>query len=58
MKLKKKQDQSIDTSILLRRGTKYPWKESQRQSLGKKLKKKTNNPETSLLGDPSHKQPP
>jgi hypothetical protein len=30
MKFKKKEDQSVDTSILLRRGTKYPWKELQR----------------------------
>jgi hypothetical protein len=27
LKLKNKEDQSVDTSILLRRGTKYPWKE-------------------------------
>jgi hypothetical protein len=31
MKLKKKEDQSVDTSVLLRRGTKYPWEEIQRQ---------------------------
>ena len=31
MKLKKKEDQSVDTSILLERGTKHPWKELQRQ---------------------------
>ena len=30
MKLKKKEDQSVDTSALLRRGTKYPWEELQR----------------------------
>jgi hypothetical protein len=38
MKLKKKEDQSVDASILLRRGTKYPWKELQRQSVEQKLK--------------------
>ena len=27
MKIKKKEEQSVDTSILLRRGKKYPWKE-------------------------------
>jgi hypothetical protein len=32
MKLKKKEDQIVDTSFLLRMGTKYPWKELQRQS--------------------------
>jgi hypothetical protein len=32
MKLKKKEDQRVDTLILLRRGNKYPWKELQRQS--------------------------
>jgi hypothetical protein len=32
MKLKK-EDQSVDTLILLRRGTKQPWKELQRKSL-------------------------
>jgi hypothetical protein len=38
MKLKKKEDQSVDTLILLRRGTKYPWKELQRESLEQRLK--------------------
>jgi hypothetical protein len=33
VKLKKKEDQSLDTSFLLRMGKKYPWKELQRQSL-------------------------
>jgi hypothetical protein len=33
MKLKKKEDQSVDTSFFLEWGTKYPWKELQRQSL-------------------------
>jgi hypothetical protein len=33
MKVKKKEDQSEDTSFLLRKGTKYPLKELQRQSL-------------------------
>jgi hypothetical protein len=33
MKLKKKEDQSVDTSFLLRMGNKkYPWKDLQRQS--------------------------
>jgi hypothetical protein len=32
MKLKKKEDQSMDTSFFLRIGNKYPWKELQKQS--------------------------
>ena len=31
-KLKKKEDQSVDTLLLLRMVKKYPWKELQRQS--------------------------
>jgi hypothetical protein len=38
MKLKKKEDQSVDTSFLLRMGTKYPWKELYRQSSEQSLK--------------------
>jgi hypothetical protein len=38
MKLKKKEDQSVEISILLRGGTKYPWKELQRQSVEQRLK--------------------
>jgi hypothetical protein len=37
MKLKKKEAQSVDTSILLRRGNKT-WKELQRQSSEQRLK--------------------
>jgi hypothetical protein len=33
MKLKKNEDQSVDTLPLLELGTKHPWKELQRQSL-------------------------
>ena len=33
MKLKKKEDQSVDTLPLLRIGNNHPWKELQRQSL-------------------------
>ena len=53
MKLKKKEDQCLDTSILLRWGTKYPWKELQRQSVEQRL-----HQESVLPGDPSHIQPP
>jgi hypothetical protein len=29
MKFKKKEDQSVDTSVFLEEGTKFPWKELQ-----------------------------
>jgi hypothetical protein len=32
-KLENKEDQSVDTSFLFRRGTKYPWKELQKQGM-------------------------
>jgi hypothetical protein len=38
MKLKKKEDQSVDTLILLRKGNRYPWKELQRQNVEQRLK--------------------
>jgi hypothetical protein len=41
MKLKKKEDQSVDQSVLwsfLEGGSKYPWKEIQRQSVEQRLK--------------------
>jgi hypothetical protein len=38
MKLKKKEDQSVDASFLLRMGDKMPWKELQRQSSEQRLK--------------------
>jgi hypothetical protein len=38
MKLKNKKDQSVDTSILLRRGNKYPKKELQIQNSEQRLK--------------------
>jgi hypothetical protein len=33
MKLKKKEDQSVDTLALVRRETKYSWEEIQRQTV-------------------------
>ena len=38
MKLKKKEDQSVDTLFLLRMGKKYLWKKLQRQSSEQSLK--------------------
>ena len=52
MKPKKKEDQSVDASILLRKGRKYPWKVLHRQS-----DLRNDHPETVPPGDPSHKQP-
>jgi hypothetical protein len=40
MKLKKKEDQSVDASVLLRRGTKYSKKEIWRQSVEWRLKER------------------
>jgi hypothetical protein len=40
MKLKKKENQSVDTLVFLRRGTKYPWKELQMQSVEQRLKER------------------
>jgi hypothetical protein len=38
MKLKKKEDQSVDTSVLLRMGTKYSQEEIWRKSVEQRLK--------------------
>jgi hypothetical protein len=40
MKLKKKEDQSMGTSVLLRRGTKYSCEEMPRQSVEQRLKER------------------
>jgi hypothetical protein len=40
MKLKKKKDQSMDTSIFLRRGNKYPREEIEKQSMEQTLKER------------------
>jgi hypothetical protein len=57
MKLKKKEDQSVDTLFLLRMGNKkFPWKELQRQSL--ELRWKDGLSRDCPTRDPSHIQPP
>jgi hypothetical protein len=38
VKLKKKEDQSVDTKSFLEGGTKYPWEELQRQSVEQRVK--------------------
>jgi hypothetical protein len=40
MKLKKKEDQSVDILVLLRRGNKIPMEEIQRQKVEQRLKKR------------------
>ena len=40
MKLKKKEDKGVDSSVLLRRGNKYPWEEIQRKSMEQRLKER------------------
>jgi hypothetical protein len=51
MKLKKKKDQSMDISVLLRGKTKYSMNKIQRQYLDQRLKKRT-------LRNPFHIQTP
>jgi hypothetical protein len=54
MKIKKKEDQSVDTSYLLRRGNKLPMEGVTETKLGAEM----DHPETAPPGDPSHIQPP
>jgi hypothetical protein len=54
MKLKKNEDQSVDTLPLLRIGNNHPWKELQRLSLELKM---MDHLETAISRDPSHNQP-
>ena len=54
MKIKKKEDQSVDTSYLLRRGNKLPMEGVTETTLGAEM----DHPETAPPGDPSHIQPP
>ena len=55
MKLKKKEDQRVDTSFLLKMEKKYPWKELQRQS--SELRWKERPSRDCSTRDPSHIQP-
>jgi hypothetical protein len=52
MKVKKKEDQSVDTLPLLRIGNNHPWKELQRQSL--ELRQKDGPSRDCHIRDPSH----
>jgi hypothetical protein len=62
-KIKKREDQWVDTSFLLRIGNKIPMKGVTETKFGaktkkKKKKKKKDYPEITAPGDPSHNQPP
>ena len=57
MKLKKKEDQSVDTSILLRMGNKIPMKGVTETTFGAKMKRWTIQ-RLPHPGGPSHNQPP
>jgi hypothetical protein len=55
MKLKKKKDQSVDTSFFLRMGNKIPMEGVTETKFGAE----TEGPSRDFpLGDPSHNQPP
>ena len=57
MKLKKKEDQSVDTSFLLRRGNKIPMEGVTETKCGAETEGMTIQ-RLPHLGNPSHKQPP
>jgi hypothetical protein len=57
MKLKKKEDQSMDTSVLLRRGNKIPMGGNTETMCGAETEGK-NIQRLPHLGDPSHIQSP
>jgi hypothetical protein len=57
VKLKKKEDQSLDTSTLLRRGYKIPMEGVTETKCGAETEGMTIQ-KTAPPGDPSHKQPP
>jgi hypothetical protein len=56
MKLKKKEDQSMDTSVLLRRGNKIPMGGHTEKVWSRDWR--NDHPETVPLGDPFHIQSP
>jgi hypothetical protein len=56
MKLKKKEDQSVDTLPFFKIGNKTPVEGVTEQSL--ELREKMDHLETTISGDPSHNQPP
>ena len=56
MKLKKKEDQSVATLVLLRKGNKLPMEGVTK--CGAETEGMTEHPETAPPGDPSHIQSP
>ena len=57
MKLKKNEDQSVDTLPLLRIGNKTPMEGVTETRVGAEMKR-MDHLETAIPGDPSHNQPP
>jgi hypothetical protein len=57
MKLKKNEDQSVDTLPLLRIGNKTPMEGVTETNFGAEIKR-MDHLETAIPGDPSHNQPP
>ena len=57
MKLKKEEDQSVDTLPLLRIGNKTPMEGVTETRVGAEMKR-MDHLETAIPGDPSHNQPP
>jgi hypothetical protein len=58
LKLKKKEDQSVDTSILLRKGNKIPMEGVTKTKFRAESEGMTISSKTAPPGDQSHKQPP
>ena len=58
MNLKKKEDQSVDTSIFLTWRNKIPMEGVTETKFRAETEGRHDHPETAPLGDPSHKQPP
>jgi hypothetical protein len=56
MKLKEKEDQSVDASVLHRRGGKFSREEIWKKYVEQRLKERTSR--VYPPGDPSHMQPP
>jgi hypothetical protein len=58
MKLKKKEDQSVDTLLLLRMGNKIPMEGVTETKFRAETEGRNDHPETAPPGDPFHIQPP
>jgi hypothetical protein len=58
MKLKKNQDQSVDTLPFLRIGNKTPMEGVKETKFGAEMKERMDHLEIAISGDPSHNQLP